>query len=314
MKHRLQKLLAAAGVDSRRHIEEMIRQGRVAVNGEVQTRLPILVNPERDDVTVDGEKISIKGVVVSPDGTGRERHPAKLFYLMLNKPRGVHSTNHAQESSQGVQTRAIDLLPPNFPARVYPVGRLDAESRGLLLLTNDGELTNLLTHPKYGVPKTYRATIDAFVSPEHMTVLEKGLYLIDRKTGEGIKTGRAILKIHTRTRTRTVVDITLKEGKNRQIRRMLARLGYKVRDLNRIKFGCLDLEGVPVGAVRPLIPAELKELRRMAETSKKFFEKQAEEKGGPIAKKPWKSLKSGKPRPSQPADLDFTPDESIDDD
>lgn len=269
MKHRIQKLLAAAGVDSRRHIEEMIRQGRVAVNGRTQTRLPILVDPEKDSVTVDGEDIRLKNVVVHEDASGRVRHPAGLHYLLLNKPRGVLSTNQAQ----GVQTRAIDLLPPNFPARVFPVGRLDADSRGLLLLTNDGELTNLLTHPRFGVPKTYRATVDGYIAPEHMTLLEKGLYLIDRDSKKGTKTSRAVLKIHSRTRTRTVLDITIKEGKNRQIRRMLARFGYKVRDLNRIRFGPLTLEGVPVGAVRPLLPRELKELRASAERSKKFFEK-----------------------------------------
>lgn len=312
MKQRIQKVLAAAGVDSRRHIEQMILQGRVAVNGETKTRLPILVDPSRDDVTVDGEAIDIKAAMGVTKG-GQERKAAGLFYLMLNKPRGVHSTNQAQ----GAQTRAIDLLPPKFPVRVYPVGRLDAESRGLLLLTNDGELTNLLTHPRFGVPKTYRATVDAFIAPEHMTVLEKGLYLIDRSTGEGVKTSRAILKIHSRTRARTVFDITLKEGKNRQIRRMLARLGYKVRDLNRIKFGPLNLEGVPVGAVRALTPGELKDLRRAAAASKKFFEKKLEEKGGPGAAekpKPWKVSKGGPRRPVQKAELDFEPDEAVEDD
>lgn len=275
MKHRIQKVLAAAGVDSRRHIEEMILQGRVAVNGKTMTRLPILVNPEADTVMVDGEKVDVRGVMGHEDEKGRTHKAAKLFYLLLNKPRGVYSTMVAQ----GAQTRAVDLLPPKFPARVYPVGRLDAESRGILLLTNDGELTNLLTHPRFGVPKTYRCTVDAFIPPDHMTILEKGLYLIDRETGEGIKTSRAILKIHSRTRMRTVFDITLKEGKNRQIRRMLARLGHKVRDLNRIKFGPLEIGKLPVGAVRPLTPDEVKEVRQAAERSKKFFEKQGGETG-----------------------------------
>jgi 23S rRNA pseudouridine2605 synthase len=329
MKHRIQKLLAAAGVDSRRHIEEMILQGRVAVNGVTKTRLPLMVDPERDDVTVDGEAIKLKGVLGREDEQGRLHKPARLFYLMLNKPRGVVSTNVAQ----GVQTRAIDLLPPNFPARVYPVGRLDGESRGLLLLTNDGELTNLLTHPRFGVPKTYRAVIDAFVLPEHMTMLEKGLFLIDRESGKGHKTGRAILKIQQRTRARTVIDITIKEGRNRQIRRMLARLGYKVKDLMRIKFGPLTLEGVPNGSVRPLTTAEVKELRSMAEKSKAFFEKQAEgevdAKGGSgkvgkrkVTTVKWKAVSErggeresgrvGRPKPGP--ELDFVPDDEIGDD
>lgn len=272
MKHRIQKLLAAAGVDSRRHIEEMILQGRVSVNGVTKTRLPLMVDPKTDDVMVDGELIQIKGVMGREDEQGRLHKPARLFYLMLNKPKGVVSTNVAQ----GAQLRAIDLLPPAFPARVFPVGRLDAESRGLLLLTNDGELTNLLTHPRFGVPKTYRAVIDGFVLPEHMTILEKGLFLIDKESGRGHKTGRAILRINQRTRDRTTIDITIKEGRNRQIRRMLARLGYKVRDLSRTKFGPLTLEGVPSGSVRPLTTGEVKELRSMAEKSKAFFEKKVE--------------------------------------
>lgn len=269
MKQRLQKLLAAAGVDSRRHVEEMVRQGRVAVNGITRTRLPILIDPDTDEVTVDGERVVLRDVLGRTTADGRRRKPAGLQYVMLNKPRGVVTTNVAQ----GVQKRAIDLLPPNFPSRVYPVGRLDADSRGLLLLTNDGELTHLLTHPRFGVPKTYRATVDAFILPEHMTLLEQGLYLIDKQTGTPHKTARAVLKIQSRTRNRTVLDITIKEGRNRQIRRMLARLGYKVRDLNRIRFGPLTLEGLPVGAVRPLTSAEVKELRAAAERSKRFFEK-----------------------------------------
>jgi 23S rRNA pseudouridine2605 synthase len=313
MKHRIHKLLAAAGVDSRRHIEQMILQGRVAVNGVTKTRPPILVDPENDEVTVDGEVVKLDRVVSRSDEKGRTHKAAGLFYLMLNKPKGVHSTNQAQ----GVQTRAIDLLPPNFPARVYPVGRLDAESRGLLLLTNDGELTNLLTHPRFGVPKTYRATVDGFILPQHMEMLEKGLYLIDKETGEGIRTSRAILKIHSRTRARTILDITIKEGKNRQIRRMLARLGYKVRDLNRIRFGPLTLEKLPVGAVRQLTGAELKTLREAAERSKKFFEK----RGGKVEKAgPEKGRGAGRapkveaPRVVEAEGLDFEPDDLVEDD
>src|SRR5438874_5037069 len=148
MKQRLQKILANAGVASRRNVEEMILQGRVTVNGRVMTELPILIDPAKDKVKVDDEPVKL-GV------KGSERR----IYLLMNKPKGVYSTNVAQ----GEQTRAIDLLPPDFP-RVYPVGRLDAESRGLLLLTNDGELTNRLTHPRYGVAKTYRAVVDGFIS------------------------------------------------------------------------------------------------------------------------------------------------------
>src|SRR4051812_31719507 len=122
MKERIQKVLANAGVASRRNVEEMIQQGRVAVNGRVMIDLPILIDPAKDKVTVDNEPVKLHG-----------KGSAAKVYLLMNKPRGVYSTNVAQ----GEQTRAIDLLPPDFPHRVYPVGRLDAESRGLLLLTND---------------------------------------------------------------------------------------------------------------------------------------------------------------------------------
>src|SRR5687768_13360335 len=127
MKQRIQKLLAGAGVASRRNVEEMVRQGRVAVNGKITTELPILVDPNEDRVEVDGDAVRLASA-----------ESARRLYFLLNKPKGVYSTN----VSQGEQTRAIDLLPPNLPGRVYSVGRLDADSTGLLLLTNDGELTN----------------------------------------------------------------------------------------------------------------------------------------------------------------------------
>src|SRR5688572_19081137 len=132
MKERIQKVLGNAGVASRRAIEEMVLEGRVSVNGRTVTKLPILVDPEKDKVEVDGELIKLKAPQLS-----------RRFYILLNKPKDVYSTNVAQ----GAQVRAIDLLPREFQARVYPVGRLDAESKGLLLLTNDGDLTNRLTHP-----------------------------------------------------------------------------------------------------------------------------------------------------------------------
>src|SRR5688500_9218692 len=180
VKERLQKILANAGVASRRTVEEMIQQGRVAVNGKVMTELPILIDPSKDKVLVDDEPIKLAG-------KGAE----KRVYLLMNKPRGVYSTNVAQ----GEQTRAIDLLPPDFRERVYPVGRLDAESRGLLLLTNDGELTNQLTHPRYGVAKTYKAVVDGFIPPRVIEELSSGIWLADPKSGKGFKTGRSRVKV-----------------------------------------------------------------------------------------------------------------------
>jgi 23S rRNA pseudouridine2605 synthase len=249
MKERIQKVLANAGVSSRRAVEEMVRQGRVSVNGRVLTDLPILVDPDADKIEVDGERIKFKS-----------KRSSDRVYLVMNKPRGVYSTNVAQ----GAQTRAIDLLPPNFSTRVYPVGRLDADSKGLLLLTNDGELTNRLTHPRYGVPKTYRAVIDGFITPRTLQELEKGIWLAD-KSGKGFKTSRSHIKIARRGRDRSVLEITIREGRNRQVRRMLAGLGHKVRDLTRIRMGPLTLEGLSPGQFRPLTSRELRQLQETSQ-------------------------------------------------
>src|SRR5438874_3951125 len=200
VKERIQKVLANAGIASRRSIEEMIGQGRIAVNGKVVYALPVLIDPARDKVTVDDEKIDLKA-----------RQDERRVYVLMNKPKGVYSTNVAQ----GEQTRAIDLLPPDFP-RVYPVGRLDAESKGLLLLTNDGELTNRLTHPRFGVAKTYRAVIDGFMRGDTLEQLKSGIWLADPHQG-GFKTGRTQVHIVKRSRNQTILEITIREVRNRQV-------------------------------------------------------------------------------------------------
>jgi 23S rRNA pseudouridine2605 synthase len=246
MKERIQKILAAAGLDSRRHVEEMVRQGRIAVNGKVVRELPILIDPAADRIEVDGAPFRFKTPKAAPQ-----------LYILLNKPKGVYSTN----VSQGVQTRAIDLLPPDLPGRVYPVGRLDAESKGLLLLTNDGELTQRLTHPSYGVTKTYRAVVDGFVEPQTLAALEKGVWLSDARTGEGFKASAAHVHVVRRSREKSILEIRLREGRNRQIRRMLAQLGHKVRDLTRTQIGPLVLKGLSPGQSRLLTPREVKALK-----------------------------------------------------
>jgi 23S rRNA pseudouridine2605 synthase len=256
VKERIQKVLANAGVASRRSVEEMVLQGRVAVNGRVVTELPVLIDPDSDRVSVDDEPVKLRG----KQGGGGQR-----YYLLMNKPRGVYSTNVAQ----GEQVRAIDLLPPDFPTRVYPVGRLDAESTGLLLLTNDGDLTNQLTHPRFGVPKTYRAIVDGTVSDDDLRELEKGVWLADERTGQGFKATARHIRVTKRIREKgrgekTILEVTLREGRNRQVRRMLAKIGHKVRDLSRIKIGPLTLHGLPPGKFRPLTPREVRELREYA--------------------------------------------------
>jgi pseudouridine synthase len=265
MKERIQKLLANAGVDSRRNVEQMVLDGRVAVNGKTIRQLPILIDPDKDRVEVDGERIRL-----------RDRTTGGRLYIILNKPKGVYSTNVAQ----GEQVRAIDVLGPGFPGRVYPVGRLDASSKGLLLLTNDGDLTNRLTHPSFGVPKTYRAVVEGFVNDADLAPLAKGIWLGD-KEGKGFKTGRAQIKIVRRMREKSVLEITMRESRNQQVRRMLASIGHKVKELTRIKMGPLTLEGLAPGQFRALTPREVKELQRLArrdkQTSKKPDAKKDEE-------------------------------------
>jgi 23S rRNA pseudouridine2605 synthase len=246
MKERIQKLLAEAGIESRRHVEEMVLQGRVSVNGEIVLRLPVMVDPDEDEVAIDDEIVNLSRRVA------KER-----IYILMNKPKGVYCTNVAQ----GEQKRAIDLLPPEIDRRVYPVGRLDADSRGLLLLTNDGELTQQLTHPRYGVVKTYTCVVDGFISPETVEKLATGVWLADPKKG-GIKTGKTYIKMVKRSGKNSVLQITLKEGRNRQVRRMLARVGHKVRELTRIKIGPIELGKLQPGQSRPLSKFEVGELRK----------------------------------------------------
>src|SRR5687768_14732463 len=224
----------------------MVLEGRVAVNGRVVRELPVLVDPEADEVEVDGERIRL-----------RDRVAGKRHYIVMNKPKGVYSTN----VSQGEQVRAIDLLPAGLPGRVYPVGRLDADSKGLLLLTNDGDLTNRLTHPRFGVPKTYRAIVDGYVAESQIKVLEQGIWLAD-KEGQGFKTGKSHIKVVKRTRDKTVVEITIREARHRQVRRMLAKVGHRAKDLTRVKMGPLTLEGLTPGQFRELTPREVKALQK----------------------------------------------------
>jgi 23S rRNA pseudouridine2605 synthase len=250
VKERIQKVLAAAGVDSRRNVELMVRQGRIAVNGKVSIDLPILIDPQTDKVTVDDEPIRLAGA-----------QQIRRFYFLLNKPKGVLATNVAQ----GAQVRAIDLL-PKLPARVYPVGRLDAQTAGLLLLTNDGELTNRLTHPRYGVAKTYRAVVDGEIRPAELEELEKGVWLSDPRTGKGFKTkpGASRIKIIRRVHDRSILEIQIREGRDFPIRRMLTSIGHKVRELTRTKIGPLTLDKLNTGQFRELTGREIKSLRGLS--------------------------------------------------
>jgi len=234
-KERLQKLLAAAGFGSRRACEEMILDGLVKVNGRVVMKLPVLVDPHRDTIQVGSRML----------------RPEKKVYFLLNKPKGVVCTLRDPRGRTTVRQLLADV-----PQRVFPVGRLDADSQGLVLMTNDGELNQRLTHPRYGVEKVYVAEVRGRVEGETVEKLLQGVWL-----AEGKARARNI-HIVRRNAQRSVVQITLTEGKNRQVRRMLAKVGHPVRRLTRIRLGPLRLEGVRVGRYRPLSINELQSLRQ----------------------------------------------------
>ncbi len=246
---RLQKVLAEAGVGSRRACEELIEEGRVRVNGHLVNTLPAWVDPVRDHITVDGRRIKT-----------HEPH----VYIMLFKPRGVVSTNYDPEGRK----RAIDLVKHPSRARLYPVGRLDMDSSGLLLLTNDGELANRLTHPRHGVHKLYEVTISGALDEDEVKKLERGLFLNEQRVSRGAKPGAKTLPVRLtllrRARDRTRVLMELSEGRNRQIRRMMAKVGHNVKKLRRVQMGPLKLRGLQPGQWRELTPAELKALRKAA--------------------------------------------------
>jgi 23S rRNA pseudouridine2605 synthase len=231
---RLQKLLSDAGVASRRRAEELILEGRVLVNDAIVDVLPALVDPERDRVIVDGVLV-------------RVRRPE---YFIVHKPKGVVCTNRDPAG----RLRAIDLL-PDLPVRLFPVGRLDAESTGLLLMTNDGELAERITHPRFGFPKTYHAEVCGRVPDDLPARMKAGVHL-----AEGKARASDVQIVHA-SRDRSALRITLREGRNRQVRRMLARLGHPVRSLKRVQIGPLSLKGLPVGAARRLTTGELAALR-----------------------------------------------------
>ncbi|MDB4749369.1 rRNA pseudouridine synthase [Rubripirellula sp.] len=236
---RLQRFLASAGFGSRRQCEELIEAGRVDVDGQIVTKLGSTVDSSTQKVRVDGVLLKKQ----------------KSVYYAVNKPVGVVTTNR---DPQG-RPRVVDLVPPD--ERVFPVGRLDRSSEGLILLTNDGELAQRLTHPKFGVRKVYRVTVAGKVETETMRQMRKGIHISE---GFVQVEGAKLLKSRSRS---TEMEIVLREGKNREIRRILARLGHKVQTLRRIAVGPLRLGDVPPGAYRVVTSQEVEKLWTATETA-----------------------------------------------
>lgn len=241
---RIQKVMAEAGIASRRAAEAMIEQGLVKVNNETIDALPAWVDPAADRIVVDGRPL---------------RPPQAQVYVMLHKPAGFVCTNDDPEGRR----LASDLVEHPSKARLYPVGRLDMDSSGLLLLTNDGELANRLTHPRYEVHKEYEVLVKGALLPEDVAHLEEGIFL-PAAQAPGSRTREAHLKILRRDGERTLLTMELREGRNRQIRRMMADLGHPVKKLRRIRMGPLRLRGLAIGAWRDLTHSELLQLRKEA--------------------------------------------------
>lgn len=230
---RLQKVIAGNGYTSRRKAEELILKGKVKVNGKTVFELGVKVSPT-DEIEVDGN-ILIK--------------EEKVYYL-LNKPRGVITSTNDEKNRKTV----VDLIPDN--RRIYPVGRLDYDTTGVLLLTNDGELTNLLIHPKNNIDKVYVAKINGLIGKKEINILTNGVII------DGVKTSKAkakIKKFDKKTNT-SIVELTIHEGRNHQVKKMFEALGYKVLKLKREKFGFLDLTGIKSGEYRVLSIKEVKKL------------------------------------------------------
>jgi len=244
MEQRLQKILAAAGVGSRRHCESLIATGRVQVNGKVVDQLGAKADPEKDRISLDGSLID----------TSQEE-----LYILLNKPVGYTSTRFDKFAKHTV----IELV-KSIDAYLYPVGRLDVDTSGLMLLTNDGDFAHLMTHPSHEIEKTYVAEVRGKVTADELKQLEKGVELDDGFTSPA----KARLISYSSGTNISTVSIIIHEGRKRQVRRMFAAIGHRVNKLSRVRLGSLDLKGVSEGRYRFLNKKEVDKLRKLANPKK----------------------------------------------
>ncbi len=239
---RLQKFLANCGVASRRGAETLIKQGRVRVNGDVITEMGVQIDEENDKIEFDGQ-------LIQPE--------KKMVYIMLNKPAGYVTTVSDDKGRNTVMELVSDI-----PVRIYPVGRLDYDTEGLLLMTNDGELTYRVTHPKNQVDKTYVAEVTGNISMNTLIQLRNGVML------DGVKTSPAKVEVIGATQFGTKLEITIHEGRNRQVRRMFEEVGCIVKKLRRTREAGLILGHVPLGHWRRLTDSEVNMLKKIG-TGKK---------------------------------------------
>jgi pseudouridine synthase len=243
MQIRLQKILSTAGVTSRRAAERLMTEGRVTVNGEAVRELGTRADPETDDIRVDGRGI---------------RRAARRIYILLNKPRGYVTTRSDPEGRPTV----LDLV-PGLDEYVYPVGRLDYDSEGLLLLTNDGDLAAALTHPSHEVPREYHARVRGVPDASAVARLARGMAL------EGQRTAPAHVSLVAtgvgQAADQSVIAITLHEGRTRQVRRMCEAVGHPVVRLRRVRIGPLSDSTLKTGSCRPLTAREVAALRKATE-------------------------------------------------
>lgn len=235
---RLQKVIAQAGIASRRKAEELITEGKVKINGKMVTQLGVKVSTS--------DKVEVEGIQI-------EREVP--VYFMLYKPRGVISSV-SDEKGRKVVT---DLF-PRIMERIYPVGRLDYDTSGILLMTNDGEFANLLMHPRSGIEKVYVAKVKGIPSKENLKRLEKGIKLEDGKTSPA----RVKMLSLDKEKQTAIIEMIIHEGKNRQIRRMFETIGHLVLKLKRERYGTLTLDGLKAGEARELTPHEIKQIRALA--------------------------------------------------
>lgn len=237
---RLHKVMAACGAGSRRECETFIAEGRVRVDGELVDTPGTLVDPQRQTIHLDDELLRV---------------PPRFYYL-LNKPRGVICSQRTHAGG----LRAVDFAPPEADDhRLFTIGRLDVDSQGALILTNDGDLCHLVSHPRFQVQKTYRVEVSGTPDDETLGRMRRGVWLAEGRTAS------LEIKVGPRRRDRTILFITLNEGMKREIRRVCARFGHPVRKLERLAIGPIELGKLKVGEVRPLTPDEIEALRKSAE-------------------------------------------------